>query len=104
MGLREPGTLAITVLIAGRGRRDVTRVPTANSEPGSSSSALNMLSTTLWPSPDGLVTSPLDPIGKDLGYGIPDSVLKLVSSSMLGPVMFTSGTLFLLAVTWWLTR
>jgi hypothetical protein len=56
-------------------------------------------------SPDGPVTSPLDPIGKDLGYyGIPGPLLKLVSSSMLGPVLFTSGTLFLLAVIWWLTR
>ena len=54
--------------------------------------------------PDGPVTSPLDPMGKDLGYGIPGPLLKLVSSSMLGPVLFTSGTLFLLAVIWWLTR
>jgi hypothetical protein len=56
-------------------------------------------------SSDGPVTSPLDPIGKDLGYyGIPGPLLKLVSSSMLGPLMLTSGTLFLLAVIWWLTR
>ena len=56
-------------------------------------------------SPDGPVTTPLDPTGKDLGYyAIPGPLLKLVSSSMLGPVMLTSGTLFLLAVIWWLTR
>jgi hypothetical protein len=56
-------------------------------------------------SADGPVTSPLDQTCKDLSYyGIPGPVLKLVSSSMLGPVMLTSGTLFLLAVIWWLTR
>ena len=56
-------------------------------------------------SPDGPVTTPLDPTGKDLGYyAIPGPLLKLVSSSMLGPVMLTSGTLFLLALIWWLTR
>ena len=53
---------------------------------------------------DGPITSPLDTMGEHPGYGIPGPLLKLVSSSMLGTVCFTSLTVLLLAWIWWLTR
>lgn len=59
---------------------------------------------TASPSQDGPVTSPLDPKGTHPGYGIPGPLLRLVSSSMLGSVCFTSLTVLLLAWIWWLTR
>jgi hypothetical protein len=55
-------------------------------------------------SQDGAITSPLGKKGAHPGDVVPGPLLRLVSSPLLGTASISLWTLFLLAVTWWLTR
>jgi|SRR5450631_4576237 len=55
-------------------------------------------------SQDGPITSPLGKTGAHPIDVAPGRLLRLVSSPLLGTALISLGTLFLLAVIWWLSR